>query len=103
MGKALLPVARSGKIKKGQRANIYLVNYPDEEFGIVRGVVENISLLPVDNHYTVEITLPNGLQTSYKKTLPFSQEMTANVEIITEDLRLLERIFLPIRRLLQNK
>ena len=103
MGKALLPVARSGKVKKGQKANIYLANYPDEEFGIVHGIVENISLIPVDNHYTVEIALPDGLRTTYKKTLPFSQEMTANVEIITEDLRLLERIFLPIKKLFVNK
>jgi HlyD family secretion protein len=103
IGKALLPVARSGKVKKGQKANIYLLNYPDEEFGIVRGIVENISLIPVDNHYTVEIALPDGLRTTYKKTLPFSQEMTANAEIITEDLRLLERIFLPVKKLFMNK
>ncbi|MDR1730314.1 MAG: HlyD family secretion protein [Prevotellaceae bacterium] len=103
MGKALLPVARSGKVKKGQKANIYLANYPDEEFGIVKGVVNDISLVPVNNHYTLEIALPDGLRTTYKKTLPFSQEMTANVEIITEDLRLLERIFLPVKKLLVNK
>jgi len=118
MGKALLPVARSGKVKKGQKANIYLANYPDEEFGIVRGVVENISLVPVDNHYIVEIALettgevevtdgvtlshPVSIVTSYKKTLPFSQEMSANAEIITEDLRLLERIFLPVKKLLNK-
>lgn len=100
IGKALLPIARSGKVKTGQRVNIYLANYPDEEFGIVRGEVKNISLVPVDDFYTVEISLPDGLLTTYKKTLPFSQEMTANVEIITEDLRLLERVFLPIKRLI---
>jgi len=100
MGKALLPVARSGKVKKGQKVNIYLANYPDEEFGIVKGMVQDISLVPVNNHYTLEIALPDGLLTTYKKTLPFSQEMTANVDIITEDLRLLERIFLPVRRLI---
>jgi len=100
IGKALLPVARSGKVKKGQRVNIFLVNYPDEEFGIVRGVIENISLVPVDNHYTLEIALPDGLLTTYKKTLPFSQEMAANIEIITENLRLLERTFMPIKKMI---
>jgi len=103
IGKALLPVARSGKVKTGQRVNIYLANYPDEEFGIVRGEVKNISLVPVDDFYTVEISLPDGSVTTYKKMLPFSQEMTANAEIITEDLRLLERIFLPIKRLIHGR
>jgi HlyD family secretion protein len=39
------------------------------------------------------------LQTTYKKTLPVSQEMTATIEIITEDMRLLERIILPLKKL----
>ncbi len=101
-GKALLPIARSGKVKAGQRVNIYFLNYPEEEFGMVKGTVKNISLVPVKENYTVEIALPNGLMTTYKKELPFSQEMTANTEIITEDLRLLERFFMPIKKILKE-
>jgi HlyD family secretion protein len=99
----LLPVARSGKVKKGQKVNIYLANYPDEEFGIVKGMVEDISLVPVNDHYTLEIALPDGLLTTYKKTLPFSQEMTANAEIITEDMRLIERFVLPLKKLWKER
>jgi HlyD family secretion protein len=99
IGKAQLPVARSGKVKKGQQVNIHFLNYPDNEFGMVRGVVSNISLVPVKEHYAVEIALPNGLTTTYKKNLPFSQEMTANIEIVTEDMRLLERFILPLKRI----
>jgi HlyD family secretion protein len=40
--------------------------------------------------------------TTYKKTLPFSQGMIANVEIITEDMRLIERFFMPIKRIFKE-
>ncbi len=102
VGKALLPVARSGKVKAGQKVNVYFLNYPDEEFGMVRGKVKNISLVPVKDNYTVEVVFPEGLMTTYKRELPFSQEMTANVEIITEDLRLLERFFLPVKKIFKE-
>ena len=36
IGKALLPVARSGKVKAGQRVNIRLQNFPENEYGILR-------------------------------------------------------------------
>ena len=98
-GKAQLPIMRSGKVKKGQTVNIRFLNYPDNEFGMVRGEVSNISLVPIKDYYIAEISLPNGLLTSYKKTLPFSQEMTANIEIITEDMRLIERFILPLKKI----
>ena len=41
IGKALLPTERSGKVRKGQKVNIRFSNYPDKEFGIVKGTVKN--------------------------------------------------------------
>ena len=35
LGKAMLPVARSGKVKAGQKVNIRLDNFPDSEFGML--------------------------------------------------------------------
>ena len=103
IGKAQLPIMRSGKVRKGQTVNIHFLNYPDNEFGMVRGVVNNISLVPIKDYYMVEIALPNGLLTTYKKELPFSQEMTANIDIITENLRLLERFILPLKRIWKER
>jgi len=37
------------------------------------------------------------LQTSYKKQINFQQEMTGTADIITEDLRLLERLLYQFR------
>ena len=105
IGKALLPTERSGKVKKGQKVNIRFSNYPDEEFGVVKGVVRNISLIPVTNEqnvksYMVDIQLPNGLRTSYNKKLPFLPEMEGQADIITEDITLLERLLLPLKKVI---
>lgn len=105
IGKALLPTERSGKVKKGQKVNIRFSNYPDNEFGIVRGTVMNISLIPVANgqnikNYMVDIQLPNGLRTSYNKELPFLPEMEGQADIITEDISLLERFLMPIKKVI---
>jgi HlyD family secretion protein len=71
IGKALLPTERSGKVKAGQKVNIRFANYPDNEYGIVRGYVKNISLIPSvsgnegEKAYTINIQLPDGLKTTY--------------------------------------
>jgi hypothetical protein len=58
--------------------------------------------VPHNDLYTIQIALPQGLVTSYRKTLPFRQEMQGTAEIITKDLRLIERIFNQFRALLDN-
>ena len=105
IGKALLPTERSGKVRKGQKVNIRFSHYPDKEFGIVKGTVKNISLIPVVDgqnvkSYMVDIQLPNGLRTSYDKELPFLPEMEGQADIITEDISLLERFLMPIRKVI---
>ena len=109
IGKALLPVARSGKVEKGQKVNISFQNFPENEFGIVRGVVDNISQVPIDGAnqqtglpetaYVVSIRLPDGLKTNYDKELPFLPQMQAQADIITDDISLLERLFLPLKKI----
>ncbi len=104
IGKAMLPVARSGKVKIGQKVNIRLQNFPENEYGILRGVVSNISLTPVQTiemtYYSVEVSLPDRLITTYKKRLPDLPNMQGQADIITEDISLLERFILPIKRVL---
>ena len=102
IGKALLPIVRSGKVKTGQKVIIRFVNYPDQEFGIVDGLVNAISLVPLDDNYQVEISLPKGLTTNYGKTLPVTFEMRASAEIVTENLSLLERFIMPIKKILKE-
>ena len=103
VGRALLPIAGSGKVKTGQAVNIRLLNFPDTEYGIVRGVTSNISVVPSGDSYTLEVHFPNGLMTTYGRELPFYQEMHATAEIITEDLRLLERLLMPLRKVFSEQ
>ena len=96
-GKITLAMENSGKVKSGQKVNIKLANFPYTEFGMLTGKVKSISLVPDQGKYYVEIELANALKTNYNRQLPFFQEMTGTAEIITEDMRLIERIISPIR------
>lgn len=102
IGKVQLTFQGAGKVKPGQQANIQFANYPYMEFGMVKGTVQSISLAPNNNFYTAEIYLPNGLTTFYGIELDFKQQMTGKAEIITEDIRLLERIVRPLRYILKK-
>jgi multidrug resistance efflux pump len=93
IGKVKAVAQNSGKIKIGQDVNIRLANYPDRQFGVLKGKVKSISLTPdKDGNLLIDISLPKGLTTSYKKEIQFQQEMSGNADIITEDLRLIERL-----------
>lgn len=102
IGRAKLPVSRSGKVRSGQRAIVSFSNYPENEYGVVNGVVESISLVPSASFYTVEIAFPQGLYTTYRQALPPSHEMAAIAKIVTDDARLIERLVLPIKGLVNN-
>ncbi|WP_281925314.1 HlyD family secretion protein [Flavobacterium collinsii] len=93
VGKVKALALNSGKIKVGQMVNIRLANFPDREFGVLKGKIRNISLVPnKDGNLLLDVALLNGLETSYKKQIVFQQEMKGTAEIVTEDLRLIERI-----------
>lgn len=98
IGKIKAPALNSGKIKINQDVNIRLLNYPDREFGIIKGKVKSISLTPdKENNLLIDIILPEGLQTTYHKKIAFHQEMSGTADIITEDLRLIERLLYNFR------
>ncbi len=102
VGRALLPLQRSGKVKAGQRVIVRFTNFPDQEFGIVNGCLSSVSLVPTEDNYMVEIAFPDGLTTNYGKLLPVSHEMKATAEIVTDDLRLIERFFQPLKKILKE-
>jgi len=102
IGTIVLPMQGAGKVKKGQQINIKFDNFPYMEYGIVKGQVKSISLVTTESNYIVEVAFPNGLLTNYKKSLQFSQEMSGTAEIITDDLRLIERFLNPINSIIRN-
>ena len=99
IGQITIPTQGFGKVAKGQKVRIKLNNYPYQEFGQLIGKTTNISLIPTaisetQNAYFITISLPQDLITTYKKEITFTPEMTGTAEIITEDLRLIERILI---------
>ena len=107
IGQITIPTQGFGKVAKGQKVRIKLNNYPYQEFGQLIGIITDISLIPTaisetQNAYFITISLPQDLITTYKKEITFTPEMTGTAEIITEDLRLLDRIFNKFRKVLDK-
>jgi multidrug resistance efflux pump len=98
VGKLKAPALNSGKIQVGQAVNIRLTNFPDSQYGMLNGKINNISLTPdKDGNLWIDVVLPKKLETSYRKIIPFQQEMSGSAEIVTEDLRLTERLLYQFR------
>ena len=103
IGRISLPLKGAGKVAQGQRVNIRFENFPYMEYGFLKGTVKSISLMPNNENYVVEVLLPQDMKTNYNIPLKFSQEMKGTAEIITEDLRLIQRVFNPIRSMLKHR
>jgi multidrug efflux pump subunit AcrA (membrane-fusion protein) len=96
IGRLLLPVSGSGKVKEQQKVIVKLDSYPYYEFGTIEGTVESKSQVPKDDHYAILVKFPkveNGfLITQYNKKVPFEQQLQGKAQIVTDDKGLLERI-----------
>lgn len=100
---AMVSAQNFGKVKVGQQVIIKLINYPFEEYGSLSGSIQEIEPTSSGCQYRVKMTLTHGLKTNYDKTLPFKNEMQGSLEIITEDMRLLERTFYGLRKMLNQR
>lgn len=88
-----VPQSNFGKVKTGQKVLMKFAAYPYAEFGSVEGKVAFISQIATDSGYLAKIDLPNGLTTNYNKHIQFREGLVSNCEIITENMRLLERLY----------
>ena len=88
-----IPQTNFGKVKTGQRVLLKFPSYPFQEYGSIKGKIDFISNIGTDSGYLAKVTLPNGLNTSYKKQLQFREGLTAQGEIITADMSLLQRFY----------
>ena len=103
IAKAIIPTARFGKVEVGQRVNMKLAGFPYMEFGMLKGRIRSVSLVPEEKGYVAEIELTKGMISSYKENLKFIQQMDGTAEIVTKDLRLIYRFINPLRALLDNE
>ncbi len=100
IGKIQLPSEGSGKVKAGQRVNISVTGYPYMEFGYLTGTVQSVSLLADEEElYTVTVSLPQDLHTSYGKKLDFGGELTGTAQVLTDERSLTARLLSPLHYL----
>jgi len=88
-----IPQANFGKVKIGQDVLLKFPSYPFQEYGSLKGKIDFISKISTDSGYAAKVILPQGLTTSYKKQIQFRDGLTAHGEIITADMRLLQRFY----------
>lgn len=89
----LIPQYNFGKIKQGQQVLLKFQAYPYEQYGAVVGKIDYINTTPSDSGYLAKVILPDGLITNYKKPLQYRNGLFAQADIITENMRLLERFY----------
>lgn len=98
-GELRIPQHNSGKVVVGQSVLIKFSGYPYQEFGAVRGRITKIADVSLkDSVFLARVALPTRLQTTYGKQLAYKTGMSASAEIITEDSRLLEKLFYQLRK-----
>jgi HlyD family secretion protein len=91
-----VPQNNFGKLRIGQSVLLKFPAYPFQEFGTIKGKIEFISNIFADSGYLTKITLPEGLNTNYKKQLQFREGLNAQAEIQTQNMNLLKRFYYSI-------
>lgn len=92
-----------GKIQSGQKVLLKLPAYPYQEFGLLKGTLDYVSLVPADSGFVGKVNLPRGMATSQHKLLQYREGLTANAEIIAADRRLIQRLFSSLYSVLERK
>ena len=103
VGRVELGQHSSGKVEVGQRVVIKLDGYPYREFGVVEGRVDSVPSIAREGVYLVTVRLPEGLRTSHGHELTLRHDMRGTAEIVTADLRLLERMFFQLSSLMEGR
>lgn len=109
-GQVILPSLGSGKIKPGQEVIVKLDNYPYNEYGSITGKVNSISLTTNTTKtergdletYQVLVDFPNQLKTNYGTKLAFKAEAKGTAEVITNDRKLIQRLFDNLKYILKK-
>ena len=102
IAKAVIPPSGFGKVEVGQRVNLKLSGFPYMEFGMLKGSIRSVSLVPDAKGYVAEIELADGMTSSYRENLKFIQQMDGTAEIITKEMRLITRLINPLKAFFDN-
>lgn len=96
-----------GFVEPGQKANIKFDAYPSERFGILRGTVTDVSADAIeiaDNAwgYAIRIAPEDTVLVTGSLSNPIRTGMTGEVNITTEDRRIISYFFAPIIKTIES-
>lgn len=104
IGKVKLYAFGAGKVKPGNNVIIQFDNYPYMEFGVVTGKVSNMSLVPDQDQYYIEVVLDSSeLKTNFNIELNYHQNMPGVSKIVTDERSLFDRIIAPFKSALSEQ
>lgn len=101
IGELYIPTQGAGKVQIQQKVNIKLDDYPYDEYGRFLGTVHSISSQTKNieiqgtntNVYLVEVEFPDSMLTNYNLRVILNFGAKGTGDIITEDRRLIQRLF----------
>lgn len=83
-----------GKVKEGQKILLRIDGYPSEEFGYLEARLDYIANIPDrKDSFLIKASLTQGLMTNYHKNIHFRNNLSGSAEIITDNRKLISRIF----------
>ncbi len=102
-GEVSIPQYDMGKVHQRQKVLIKLRGYPFEEFGILEGKIDHINDVPYKDSIFFARVIIDQHSLKDKRRIILKQGMIADVEIVTQDATLLERITRNIRRVIMSR
>lgn len=111
IGEMFVPATGVGKVEIGQTVNIELDAYMKKEYGVLLGEITEMSDIgttiasPAGPQlaYRAVVDFQEGFQMTTKKEIIFKHNMKGKAEVITKDVRLIERFFNELRAVADAK
>lgn len=101
--RAIVSPSGLGRVRTGQEVNIKLSGFPYMEFGVLKGRIRTISMVPSGEGYIAEIDPVNGIHSSFGIDISFISEMTGTADIITDKKRLIYRFIKPLSNIMNKQ
>lgn len=101
IGSCLIPMGGIGQVTPGTEAHVELTSYPKHKYGIIKTNVVHISPLSTsmgeqgnwgDDVYVAELVFNDTLVTNRGFQIPFTQNISGSVKLITQEYRLIDRL-----------
>lgn len=89
----MLPQYNFGKVDSGQNIQFRFEAFPYQEFGFVSGRLIYVSTFATDSGFIGHAQLISGLLTDKKKKIYYRDGLKAEAQIITKEMRLIERLY----------